>query len=233
MEVKKVEIERGWGWIQDGWKMFMKNPRVWVLVTLIGVLLLFLLYFVPILGPLADGLLGTLLGGGIIYGAFKLDQGGALEIAQLFQVFRDPAKTGPMLILGCVSAVGNLLMAVLSKGLIATPFTGAGMMGQGYVVQFGATVLLGLLLVLLVAALLAVVLCYAIPLVMLDDMEPFEAMKESAIGCLRNWQPWLLFGLTVAILSVLTVFTLGLGFLILGPVMVGAWYQSYKDIYGG
>ena len=139
-----------------------------------------------------------------------------------------------MLILGCVSAVANLLTAVLTKAFIAGSIQGTGMMSSGEVMQFGATALLGLLLVLLVTAALAAALLYAIPLVMLEDhVEPFPAVKESVMGCLRNWQPLLVFGLILTVLSVLAVIPLGLGLLILGPVMAGSWYQSYKEIYGG
>lgn len=234
METKRVDVERGWGWIQDGWALFMKNPGVWVLMILICMLIMALLFFVPLLGPLASGLVGTMLSGGMVYGASRLAGGGTLEIGQLFQAFRDPTKTGPMLVLGCVSAVANLLTAVLNKAFIAGPIQGTGMMSSGEVMQFGATALLGLLLLLLVTAALAVLLFYAIPLVMLEDhMEPFPAVKESVMGCLRNWQSLLVLGLILTVLTVPVVITLGLGFLILGPIMVGAWYQSYKDIYGG
>lgn len=232
MEAKQVDVERGWGWIQDGWALFMKNPGVWVLMVLIYALIMILLSFVPLLGVLASGLLGTMLSGGIIYGAARLDGGGALEIGHLFQAFRDSSRTGPMLILGCISLVGNLLMAVLSKGFITGPGMGAGMMGSGAAMHLGATAFLGLLLMLLVTAVLAILLFYAIPLVMLESVEPLQAVKDGVMGCLQNWLPLLVFGLILTLLTILAMIPLGLGLLILGPVMAGAWYQSYKEIFG-
>ncbi len=233
MEAKKVNVERGWGWIQDGWALFMKNPGVWILMILIYALIMILLSFVPLLGVLASGLLGTMLSGGVIYGAAKLDGGGTLEIGHLFQAFRDPARTGPMLILGCISLVGNLLVVVLNKAFVAGPLMSAGMMGSTEAMQFGAAALFGLLLVLLVTVVLALLLFYAIPLVMLANVEPFQAVKDGVMGCLYNWLPMLVFGLILTLLTLLAMLPFGLGLLILGPVMAGAWYQSYKELYAG
>jgi uncharacterized membrane protein len=233
MEVKKVNVERGWGWLQDGWELFMKNPGVWILMALIYVFIMFVLSYVPLLGILASGLLGTMLSGGLIYGAAKLDGGGTLEIAHLFQAFRDPTRTGPMLILGCISLAGNLLVAVLNKAFIAVPLVGMGIMGYGNAMQFSAAALLGLLLVLLATAFVALLLFYAIPLVMLENVEPLQAVKDGVMGCLHNWLPLLVLGLILTLLTVLAMLPFGLGLLILGPVMVGAWYRSYKELYVG
>ncbi len=222
MEAKKVEVDRGWGWMVDGWTLFKKNPGVWVLMILIYGVVMVLLSFVPLLGPLASALLGTMLTGGLIYGASKLDGGEKLEIMQLFQAFQDSTRTGPMLTLGGIALVTNLLMAIVSKGLVASSL-----------MQFGATTLLGILLLLLMAAVLTAMLFYAVPLVMLKNIEPFEAIKISVMGGLRNWLPLLVFGLICGVLMVLAAIPMGLGLLILGPVTAGAWYQSYKDLYVG
>ncbi len=231
MEAKIVDVERGWGWIADGWSLFMKNPGVWILMILIYALIMILLLFAPILGILASGLLGTMLAGGAIYGASRLDSGGTLEIWQLFQAFRDSARTVPMFILGLISLVSSLLMAVMSEGLIAGSYAGAEIMSGGQAMQLGVAAIIGMLLVLLVAMVMGVLLFYAIPLVMLQGIEPVEAIKFSILGCLKNWLPLLVFGLIYMVLTILALIPLGLGLLILGPVTIGSWYQSYKELY--
>ncbi len=229
METKKVDVERGWGWIMDGWSLFIKNPGVWVLMILIIAAVMIVLSFVPLLGPLAVSFIGILLAGGLLYGASKLDAGGTLQIIHLFKAFQDSSKTGPMLILGLISLVTNLIMGMIGKGMMPGAFMGDGMMG----VQLSMSTLFGLLLLLVFAAALAALLFYAIPLVMLKGEEPFEAIKLSVTGTLQNWLPLLVFALIYTVLSIVAAIPMGLGFLILGPVTVGAWYQSYKDIYIG
>jgi uncharacterized membrane protein len=231
MEAKQVDLERGWGWLADGWSLFMKSPVIWVLMSLIIVVAMVVLLFLPLLGPLAIGLLGTMLAGGLIYGASQLDSGGELEVMQLFQAFKDASRTGPMLVLGVIALVAGLIMGIVSEGLIGNAFIG-GMIAGTTAIEFSVTALFGLLLMLLMTAAMAAIFAYAIPLVMLQNVAPFDAIQFSAMGSLRNWQPFLVFGLICAVLSILAALTFGLGFLILGPIIAGAWYQSYKDLFG-
>jgi uncharacterized membrane protein len=231
MEAKQVDLERGRGWLADGWSLFMKSPVIWVLMSLIIVVAMVVLLFLPLLGPLAIGLLGTMLAGGLIYGASQLDSGGELEVMQLFQAFKDASRTGPMLVLGVIALVAGLIMGIVSEGLIGNAFIG-GMIAGTTAIEFSVTALFGLLLMLLMTAAMAAIFAYAIPLVMLQNVAPFDAIQFSAMGSLRNWQPFLVFGLICTVLSILAAPTFGLGFLILGPIIAGAWYQSYKDLFG-
>jgi hypothetical protein len=196
-------------------------------MILIYAFIMLFLSFAPILGVIASGFLGVLMGGGLIYGASQLDGGGKLEFLHLFQAFRDANKTGPMLILGLVSMIASLLMGVVGKGLVGGIFTGGGLMSM----QLASSTLIGLLLLLLVVAVLVSLLFYAIPLVMLRDTGPIDAIKTSVMGSYQNWLPLLVFGLVYLVLAILASIPLWLGFLILGPVTTGAWYQSYKDIF--
>jgi uncharacterized membrane protein len=220
MEAKTVDVERGWGWFMDGWGMFMKNPVVWILMMLIVYLIIFLLSNVPILNILISGLLGTMLAGGLIYSASQLDKNGKLEIQHLFRAFLDDTKIGPMLILGFVTLIASLIMGVVTKGLIGS-----------INFQFGTSMIIGILLLLLLIALLVSLLFYAIPQVMLRDIAPIYAIPSGVMGALRNWQPLLVFCLIYLLLGFIASIPVWLGFLILGPVTAGAWYQSYKDLF--
>lgn len=220
MEAKTVEVERGWGWFMDGWALFLKNPFVWTLMILIVGLTMLLLSYVPILDVLGSGLLGTMFAGGLIYSAYQLDEDGNLEIQHLFQAFRDPTRTGPMLILGSIALIASLMMGVVIKGLIG-----------GMSIQFSASTIFGVMLLLLVVAVLVSLLFYAIPQVMLQDRAPIDAIQSSIIESIRNWQPLAVFVLICLALAFIAAIPVGLGFLILGPIAVGAWYQNYKELY--
>ncbi len=87
------------------------------------------------------------------------------------------------------------------------------------------------MLLLLVVALLVSLLFYAIPQVMLQDRAPIDAIQSSIIESIRNWQPLAVFVLICLALSFIAALPVGLGFIILGPIAVGAWYQNYKELY--
>jgi uncharacterized membrane protein len=64
-------------------------------------------------------------------------------------------------------------------------------------------------------------------------MAPIEAIKESFMGCLKNILPFLVYSIVLVVLGVVASIPLGLGWLVLGPTLVGSVYASYRDIYGG
>jgi len=72
---------------------------------------------------------------------------------------------------------------------------------------------------------------FAAPLVVFHDLGAVEAMKASFTGCLRNIVPFLVYGIAGLVLSVVATIPLGLGWLVLGPVVAASVYTSYRDIY--
>ena len=56
-------------------------------------------------------------------------------------------------------------------------------------------------------------------------------MKESFSGCLKNIVPFLLYGVVLFVAAIVAAIPLGLGWLVLGPVIAGSLYASYRDIY--
>jgi uncharacterized membrane protein len=56
-------------------------------------------------------------------------------------------------------------------------------------------------------------------------------MRSSFQGCLRNFMPFLIYGVVSLLLGILAIIPFGLGILILGPVMWGSMYAGYRDIF--
>jgi uncharacterized membrane protein len=97
----------------------------------------------------------------------------------------------------------------------------------------------GAILTLLLAALVGLALMvpvfmaiwFAPALVVFDGKDAIEAMKQSFAGCLKNIVPFLIYGLVLFVLSILASIPLGLGWLLLGPVLAASVYTGYKDIF--
>jgi uncharacterized membrane protein len=91
------------------------------------------------------------------------------------------------------------------------------------------------LLVLLVVALLLIPVLmafwFAPPLVALHGQAPFDALKMSYRGCLRNMGAFLVYGLVALVLCMLAAIPMMLGFLVLGPTLVASLYVACKDIF--
>ncbi|MGI9302466.1 MAG: BPSS1780 family membrane protein [Gammaproteobacteria bacterium] len=233
MQAKNVDAGRGLEWYGDGWRVFMHNPGIWIALIVIYAVIFIVLSFIPFIGSLALSLIAPALVGGLIYSAREAVESRPLDVAHLFVGLTDPDKRVPLLILGAVCVAATLIMLFVFTGSVGAGFllgTGSGQEAQ--LVGGGMGALFGLLLTLLIALALTTALLYAIPLVMFADAEPVVAMKASIEAVLKNWVPLLLFGVIYIILAFIAMLPIFLGFLVLGPVTIGAVYMSYRDIFG-
>ena len=115
---------------------------------------------------------------------------------------------------------------------------GGGSMAGGLVMgrAAGAGVALGgMLLAMLVSLVLTVPLFmgiwFAPALVLFNNMHPVDAIKASFNACLKNVVPFLVFWVITLVLIFFAALPVGLGFLVLIPVLAGSVYASYRDIF--
>jgi uncharacterized membrane protein len=228
MNIQAVEAGAGVRWITEGWRLFTLNPGMWVVLILLYAIVLVVLSLVPLVGGLAASLITPALGAGLFHGARQLDQGSDLAIDHLFVGLLDPRKRGPLLILGAlylgVVVVAVLIAMVFGGGTALMTALGGDLFAAGGMM----VTVLALSLIVLAAAM---AFLYAGPLVLFADQPPVEAVKMSAIACLKNMMPMLVFGLLWLVLAVVASIPLGLGWFVLGPLTVAALYISYKDLF--
>jgi len=226
---------RGWDWIAEGWALFRAAPWMWIALLVVFFVLMLVLGVIPILGGLAMTLLAPALFGGIMIGCRALDQGGELEMGHLFAGFKD--RAGPLIGVGALYLVASIAIFV-----VAALLTGASLMGVLGAAAGGAqdpaalaavftTVLLLALVILALSVPLLMAIWFAPALVVFHDLGPFEAMKQSFTGCMRNVMPFLIYGVVMLLLGIAASIPLGLGWLVLGPVTLASIYTSYRDVY--
>ena len=72
---------------------------------------------------------------------------------------------------------------------------------------------------------------FAPALVFFNNMSPVDACKASLNACLKNILPFLILGLVIFVLAFFAALPVGLGFLVLVPVLAGTLYASYQDVF--
>lgn len=72
---------------------------------------------------------------------------------------------------------------------------------------------------------------FASALLVFNRLPPVDALKASCHACLKNFLVFLVYGLISLILCFFAALPIGLGFLVLGPVLAGSVYASYRDIF--
>src|SRR5687767_6898585 len=99
-QVRTLDAGRGLAWWTEAWPMFTKNAGMWIVLGLIMLVIFVVLGFIPVLGGIASALLAPVFVGGWLLTARKAEAGGAIEIGDLFQGFKD--KLMPLVVLGAV-----------------------------------------------------------------------------------------------------------------------------------
>ncbi len=227
-EPHRVDAARGLAWLAQGWSTFRQAPAVWIGISVIAVVLFVILAFVPLLGQLASTLLSILFAGGIMLGCRDLDRGRPLTVGHLFAGTQ--AHLSPLLVIGALYLaalfVMFLIVSLVGGGSFFAAMTGAADPGAAV-----ASVILTALVVGLLLVPLAMAVWFAPALSVLHAVAPVQALQSSFRGCLRNIVPFLVYGVLVLILAMLASIPLGLGWLVLLPVMAGSVYAGYKDIF--
>ncbi len=233
MEAKNVSAARGAEWFTCGWNLFKQDFGTWFIMFLLFIGIAIVLNFIPFIGTLALSVITPALIAGFMFSASQIDQGNDIEIAHLFQGFKDKSRMNNLLTLGGLYLVAQILLAIILFALVGSN----AMMSTGETgdidpqTMMTGSMMISMLLVLLVALIIAMAFIYATPLVMLDNMKPVAAVKASFSACLQNILPLLVFGIVYILLAIIAAIPLFLGFLILLPVSILAMYCSYKSIF--
>lgn len=229
---RRVEPGNAIDWFRQGWAIFVVNPGIWIAIMVLVIVIHVGLAIVPWIGPLASHLLTPLLAAGMLCACQKVAREEAPEINDLFTGFR--RHTGALVLLGVL-----YMLAMLGVFLLVFLFVGGGIAGGlllgnpvGAGIAFGG-ILLAALLWLLLSVPIVMAVWFAPALVVFNKMQPVAALKASFNACLKNAIVFLVYALIAMVLCFFAALPAGLGFLVLGPVLAGSVYASYRDIFIG
>jgi uncharacterized membrane protein len=93
------------------------------------------------------------------------------------------------------------------------------------------TILLGALVAVALTVPLMAAFWFAPALVVMHGLGPVEAMKQSLVGCLRNWIPFLVWSIVMLVFAILAAIPFGLGYLVWLPLAITSSYAAYRGIY--
>lgn len=227
---RSVDAGAAFEWLRLGWGVFMVNPGVWIagaLLMIVGALALMAVWFA---GPLLAFLLSPVVAAGLLAMCRRATDDGAVALSDLGAGFR--TATTPLVMLGLIFMAAmlaiKLVVFVLFSGSVASVLMMPNMAGMG---MFLGGSLLALLLSSLLLIPLSMAMWFAPALVFFNHMPPVEACKASLDACLKNILPFIIFGLVTFVLAFFAALPVGLGFLVLIPVLSGAAFASYQDVF--
>lgn len=225
-----VGIGNAWPWITQAWRLFRKQPGVWIGGMITILIILVATMFIPYLSTALMAWMYPVFGAGLMVGAHALWKDEPMRFEHVFSGF--VRRFGPLAVLGIVFAAAsvgiNMAVAVMA-GLDPFFFTefNSDMPPDLDMQRYFLASLLGLAVWIPVYMLL----WFAPALIALNDLTPTQAMKASFLACLKNVLPFFLYSVLMFLLIFLSALALGLGLLITMPLSVISIYTSYRDIF--
>lgn len=232
---QSVGAFRGITWLKQGAGLVFSRFGVWLGMWLVFALIYIAISIIPLLGAIASSLLFAVFTGGFMYAAHHQMTNGEIQFSDLFDGFKN--HFGPLVGVGAVYLGGMIalsLVAVLVV-LVVGAFIGqdidfesmaAGGDATFVVLIIGAGILSTLLFLPLV-----VMVWFAPALIKLDNVPLGQALAWGFRNFTQNWLTFIIYGITIALLFVLSAITFGLALLIVGPVMTASIYFGYRDVF--
>lgn len=233
MEIHQVHAKQGLQWILSGFYMFRRAPLAWVFVCFTLMLIAISMSLIPLLGKFIFTLVSPVFLAGIMLGCKDMEQGKSLDMKHLFIAFR--TNTVPLITIGGIYLIGQILIIGLVMLIGGSQMTDMMLYGK----RVDESELMGVMSSFLTSSLIALTL--SIPLMMaswfspllvvFENVPPIIAMQKSFFACLRNFIPFQLYGVTLIVLTIISVMPYGAGLVILIPTIFASIYVSYKDIF--
>ena len=235
----KVAASRGANWIGEGWTLFKVAPWMWIVALLILAGIQIVLGLIPFLGDIVSILIGPIFMVGILTFAHGIAQGAEADVGKLFVGFKE--KPGTLIAVAALYIV--MIVAVIAVGAIVTlPLLGgvnllnaaspeqamqALMEGVG-----GAGMPIAVLAIFALTLPVVAAYWFAPGLVFYADMGAVAAMKQSFSACLRNWLPFLVYGILALLVVLLGAMALVIGLFVALPVLMASYYAMFRDLFG-
>jgi len=239
-EPRQLAAGDGIGWWGESWRIFCAAPTTWLGILVLFVVLSIALVLVPIVGSLIHTVLTPVFAGGVMLGCHALARGEPLRVGHLFEGFQG-SRFAPLCVLGLIWLALIFVVAVI---MVATTFVTLGASGLAAIMDFGtanldysalasAGISLAVvgLIALTLALLVAMAYWFAPALVVLNGETPVNALRKSFAASMRNIGAFLLYGIIYIGLAIVASIPMGLGWLVLGPMVVGSCYAGWRTIF--
>jgi len=207
---------------------------MWIIALIIIFVVFIAVGIIPILGAIAVQLLQPVMNAGLIVASHSLERGGNFELDHLFTGFKK--NFGSLALVGLFFMIGGFLILAVFVGIVGTT-VGVGLLtgnpeeAFSTIMASALAIMMGLLVMMALLVPLLAAYWFAPALVLMHDMQPIAAMRESFFACMRNFVSFLVYGLVMAFFGLLAAIPFGLGYLVWVPVAMASVYVSYRQIF--
>jgi uncharacterized membrane protein len=230
-----VGVGHGVQWISAGWSLFLRRPGLWLIAAFLQTLLILLVLLVPLLGQVGAHMLMPILSAGLMVVAHRIAHDAPVAVADAFTGFKEHAPA--VVNVGVWYMLGWMLIVAL--GLLLGGGAALSGMAVGMETQYEwlgvAISVFGIILAVTLSLLLVLPLVMSVwlapPLAVFHDIPAMTAMRLSLMASWRSLPAFIVAFFLVAMMLFLAALTMGLALLLIVPVMAGATYAAYNDLF--
>ncbi|GAA4651280.1 hypothetical protein GCM10023116_35640 [Kistimonas scapharcae] len=210
LALDSCSVTAPFSWISNGFGLFKSAPLFWVGFTFLFGIISFMLNFFPLVGFILSSIFSGITYAFMALGAHRVSHNETLSFSDVM----DDLKPN-LLPVGIL----NILYGVIATGITFGAFAIAG---DNYMLG------VGIVIVAMIA--IAFAFLFAPMLIAVNHLSIPEALKMSFMGCIKNILPLILYLILSIVLFILGMLPLGLGLLVVMPLLVLATYQAYSEI---
>lgn len=248
MQARQLPTQRGWAWLQEGLLLWRRNPALLTFASFGYLLILVVVSSVPLIGQPVASLLMPVFSLGVLNTCRAIDEGRKTGPEILFSGFK--SNLSALVAIGGIYLIGSLLVLMLTSladgGTLLKLMTGAVEMDP----ESAEITNLPFTLMVAIALSAPVVMAYWFAPILAGwwNVPASKAMFFSFYACVRNWRPFLSYGITLmfvgALLPAMLIGMVGTAApflstllalllpLILIPVLFASFYINARDVFG-
>jgi len=229
LSIRQVPAGNAWAWIVNGFYLFKANPAMWIILLVIYLAIMIPVSMLPVIGSVVSTLLAPVFAAGMMWGCQALVRNQDLEINHLFEGFKH--NTSQLIAIGGIYMASLLFIAVIVVLTMDKDTVELLVKGKDLTPEQADGVLMPILIAMLLVMPVLMAYWFAPVLAGLHNLTALDAMKLSFAACLKNMLPFLLYGLIFMVLLILAIIPVGLGLVIVVPMMMTSLYSSYVDVF--
>ena len=222
-QARTVPASNGLQWVKSAWWLFKRSP--WALIGC-WILWMFLSMGIGAIIPFISTVFTPALLAGFAYCIYRLEQTGNLDIADLFEGFKNGFV--PLLILGGLMLLAMAGVVIVIALMAAVMFSA---MDAGHMSITLSLILVCLLVGLALLLFILFAMYWAPCLVYFDKQPPVQAIQLSIKGMTNNIASCLVYSLVLLLLNLAVLLTAGLAIIVVSPLIMISAYTSYRDIF--
>lgn len=238
METKRVDAGHGWDWVAQAFELYRKNPLIWTSLLAVYMIIAVVVSLVPFVGQIIMTLLAPVFLAGFMIGCRAQAMGDELELAHLFEGFKhNPAQ---LITVGGFYLLGQFAVILVFLGVMAATIGLPALANMEHMgnnpdpelaLQMAESIWLGVLVGLALFIPVLMGMWFSPALIVFDNLGAVEAIKTSFNACIRNFIPFLIYGIVTFVFALVASIPFFLGWLILFPVLTITAFTSYRDIF--